>query len=119
MLEKQGVPPPPDHTLLKEFFERFSNHDQVQNAANRKNAASPIQQKDVQTLRDAHAGRRKTGKYIVNLEDFYFQYIWALFLKPGICIWEPDLEDAPGSLYNESCRTVALMTFHQVSCSGA
>ncbi|MBW0518634.1 hypothetical protein O181_058349 [Austropuccinia psidii MF-1] len=119
MLEKQCVPPSPDHTLLKEFFERFSNHDQVQNAENSNNAASLIQQNDVQTLRDARAGRRKIGKYIVNLEDFYFHYIRELLSKLGIGIWAPDLEDAPGSLYNESCRTVALMTFRQVACSGA
>ncbi|MBW0493076.1 hypothetical protein O181_032791 [Austropuccinia psidii MF-1] len=75
MLDKQCVPPSPDHTILKEFFECFSNHDQVQNSANSKNYASLILQKDVRTLLDAHAGCRKISKYIA-----------------------PDLEDAPGSL---------------------
>ncbi|MBW0474339.1 hypothetical protein O181_014054 [Austropuccinia psidii MF-1] len=113
MLEKQCVPASPDHTLLKEFFEQFSNHDQV------KNAASLIQQNNVQNLHDARAGCRNIGKYIQNLEGFNFHYIRALLSKPGICIWAPDLEDAPGSLYNESCQTVALITFRQVACSGA
>ncbi|MBW0539595.1 hypothetical protein O181_079310 [Austropuccinia psidii MF-1] len=65
-------------------------------------------------LCDARAGRQ-----IVNLDDFYFQYICSLLSKFGIHIWAPNLEAEPGSLYNEACQTIAIITFLQLACSGA
>ncbi|MBW0522110.1 hypothetical protein O181_061825 [Austropuccinia psidii MF-1] len=53
------------------------------------------------------------------MQDFYITYVHAMLAKLGIRIWAPDLEEAPGSLYNEACRIVALMTFRQIACSGA
>ncbi|MBW0493839.1 hypothetical protein O181_033554, partial [Austropuccinia psidii MF-1] len=119
MIEKQPLPPSPDKSLLKEFKQRFSNNDQIQDAANSNTGATLISEKEVQTLRDARAGRQKIGKHIVNLNEFYFLYIRSLLSKVGIRIWAPDLEEAPHSLYNEACRIIALMTFRQVACSGA
>ncbi|MBW0504895.1 hypothetical protein O181_044610 [Austropuccinia psidii MF-1] len=119
MLEKNTLPPAPDRSLLKEFYGRFSTNEQVLNVATSNTGANLIGEKEVKTLRDAHAGRLKVGKHIINLEEFYILYIHSMLAKLGIRVWAPDLEEAPDSLYNEACRTAALMTFRQVACSGA
>ncbi|MBW0483425.1 hypothetical protein O181_023140 [Austropuccinia psidii MF-1] len=119
MIEEHSVPPSTNHSLLKEFNTRFSTNEQIENTAKNQRGTTLINEKEVQTLRDARAGRKKIGKHIVNLEDFYFHYIRSLLSRLGIRVWAPDLEEAPGFLYNEACRTVALMTFRQLACSGA
>ncbi|MBW0539232.1 hypothetical protein O181_078947 [Austropuccinia psidii MF-1] len=119
MIKQKSLPPSPDQSLLKEFNMLFSNNDELENVAKSNTCAVLISEEEVQMLCDACAGRQKIGKHIVNLDDFYFQYIRYLLSKFGICIWAPDLEAAPGSLYNEACRTIAIMTFRQVACSGA
>ncbi|MBW0544683.1 hypothetical protein O181_084398 [Austropuccinia psidii MF-1] len=93
--------------------------EQIESAAESKSAANIISEKEVQTLRDARAGQKKNGKHIIYLEDFYFHYICSLLSRIGIRIWAPNLEEAPGFLYNKACRTIALMTFRQLACSGA
>ncbi|MBW0476720.1 hypothetical protein O181_016435 [Austropuccinia psidii MF-1] len=69
---------PEDFYHTKEFNERFSTHEQIESSAESKSAANVISEKEVQTLRDARAGRKKIGKHIVYLEDFYFHYICSL-----------------------------------------
>ncbi|MBW0509718.1 hypothetical protein O181_049433 [Austropuccinia psidii MF-1] len=119
MLEEHVVPPKPDNSLLKEFNQLFSTNEQLQNAATSQKGGNIITEKEVQTLCDACAGCKKVGKHIVYLENFYFLYIRSLLSKLSIHVWAPDLEEEPGFLYNESCRTVAIMTFRQLACSGA
>ncbi|MBW0520932.1 hypothetical protein O181_060647 [Austropuccinia psidii MF-1] len=119
MLEEHAVPPKPDNSLLKEFNQQFSTNEQLQSAATSQTGGNPITKKEVQTLRDACAGCKKVGKHIVYLENFHFLYIRSLLSKLGICVWAPDLQEAPGFLYNEACCTVAIMTFRQLACSGA
>ncbi|MBW0484032.1 hypothetical protein O181_023747 [Austropuccinia psidii MF-1] len=113
MIKQKSLPPSPDQSLLKEFNMQFSNNDKLENVAKRNTCAVLISEKEVQMLRDAHAGHQKIGKHIVNLDDSYFQYIHSLLSKFGIHIWAPNLEAAPGSLYNEACPTIAIMTFFQ------
>ncbi|MBW0575178.1 hypothetical protein O181_114893 [Austropuccinia psidii MF-1] len=119
MLEEHVVPPKPKNSLLKEFNQPFSTNEQLQNAATSQTGGNLITKKEVQTLRDACAGHKKVGKHIVYLENFYFLYICSLLSKLGIRVWAPDLEEAPGFLYNAACRTVAIMNFRQLACSGA
>ncbi|MBW0561758.1 hypothetical protein O181_101473 [Austropuccinia psidii MF-1] len=119
MLGEHVVPPKPENSLLKEFNKQCSTNEQLQNAETSQTGGNIITKKEVQTIRDACAGRKKVGKHIVYLENFYFLYICSLLSKLGICFWAPDLEEGPGFLYNAACRTVAIMTFCQLACSGA
>ncbi|MBW0470749.1 hypothetical protein O181_010464 [Austropuccinia psidii MF-1] len=119
MIKQKLLPPSPDQSLLKEFNMQFSNNDELENVAKSNTCAVLISEKEAQKLCDSCAGHQKIGKHIVNLDYFYFQYIRSLLSKFGICIWAPDLEAGPGSLYNEACQTVAIMNFCQVACSGA
>ncbi|MBW0503211.1 hypothetical protein O181_042926 [Austropuccinia psidii MF-1] len=119
MIEEHSVPPSPNHSLLKEFNAQFSTNEQINDTAKSKTGTTLINKKEVQTLHDACAGHNKIGKHIINLEDFYFHYICSLLSRLGICVWAPELEEAPGFLYNEACCTVTLTTFCQLACSGA
>ncbi|MBW0538120.1 hypothetical protein O181_077835 [Austropuccinia psidii MF-1] len=78
-----------------------------------------INEAQVQTLHDSCSGKRKTGKNIINVQEFYITYVHAMLAKLGIHIWAPDLEEAPNYLYNKACCIVSLMKFQQISCSGA
>ncbi|MBW0567957.1 hypothetical protein O181_107672 [Austropuccinia psidii MF-1] len=112
MLTPAAFPIAPDKQLLKEFYQRFSSAKEVQSVAQNSQGVKLISEAQVQTLRDARSGKRKIGKNIVNMQDFYITYVHAMLAKLGIRIWAPD------SLYNEACRIVALMTFRQIACSG-
>ncbi|MBW0567733.1 hypothetical protein O181_107448 [Austropuccinia psidii MF-1] len=113
------MPTTPDELLLKEFYQQFSSVEEVQSLANNSNGVKLINEAQIQTLHDAWAGKRKFGKNIINMQDFYITYVHAMLAKLGIHILAPDMEEAPGSLYNEACWIVTLMTFRQIACSGA
>ncbi|MBW0575203.1 hypothetical protein O181_114918 [Austropuccinia psidii MF-1] len=119
MLTPSALPTAPDKQLLKEFYQRFSSAEEVQTVAQNSQGVKLISEAQVQTLRDARLGKRKIGKNIINMQDFYITYVHAMLAKLGIRIWAPDFQEAPDSLYNEACRIVALMTFRQIACSGA
>ncbi|MBW0500598.1 hypothetical protein O181_040313 [Austropuccinia psidii MF-1] len=119
MVKKGSIPPAADHSLITEFYQRFSTTNQMENVASNKQSTTLIKHDQGQTLCDACAGRIKIGNQIVNLQKFYIDYIKATLAKLGICAWAPDLEDAPNSLYNEACRISALMNLHQIAASGA
>ncbi|MBW0489003.1 hypothetical protein O181_028718 [Austropuccinia psidii MF-1] len=111
MLTPGTIPTAPDNQLLKEFYQRFSSAEEVQSVAHNSQGVKLINKAQVQTLRNAQAGKRKIGKNIINMQDFYITYVHAMLAKMGICIWAPYLEEDPDSLYNEACWIVALMTF--------
>ncbi|MBW0547017.1 hypothetical protein O181_086732 [Austropuccinia psidii MF-1] len=119
MLTPAAMPTAPDKQLLKEFYQQLSSAEEVQNVAQNSQGVKLISEAQVQTLRDARSGKRKIGKNIINMQDFYITYVHAMLAKLGIHIWAPDLEEAPDSIYNEACCIVALMTFRQIACSGA
>ncbi|MBW0578381.1 hypothetical protein O181_118096 [Austropuccinia psidii MF-1] len=105
MITPGAMPTAPDKQLLKKVYQRFSS------VAQNSQGVKLINEAQVQTLRDARSGKRKIGKNIINMQDFYITYVHAMLAKLGICIWAPDLKEAPDSLYNEACQVVALMTF--------
>ncbi|MBW0546022.1 hypothetical protein O181_085737 [Austropuccinia psidii MF-1] len=70
-------------------------------------------------LKGVHIGRKKIGRAIVHISEFFIQYTNAMLARLGIRIWCPDLNDAPDSLYNEACRISAIMTFRQIASGGA
>ncbi|MBW0561185.1 hypothetical protein O181_100900 [Austropuccinia psidii MF-1] len=119
MLEKDSLPPSPDRLLLKEFYGRFSGNERVVNVAQSNTGANLISEKEFKTIRDARSGHMKVGKHIIHLKEFYILYLHSMLAKLGICLWAPDLEEAPDYLYNQACCTAALVKFRKVSSSGA
>ncbi|KAA1064840.1 hypothetical protein PGT21_016366 [Puccinia graminis f. sp. tritici] len=119
LLEQKTIPGPPHPDTIKEFTSRFSNIDEIAQITNDPAAASLIPVKDVVTFKDLKLGRKKVGKGLVNLEEFFVSYTQAILARLGIRVWAPDLEDLPDSLYNEACRQAALKSFRQAAVGGA
>ncbi|WAR59686.1 hypothetical protein PtB15_11B326 [Puccinia triticina] len=119
LLETASVPPVINAALVAEFCSRFSNVADFERFAQDSNSASILAESDVQTLRDARAGRIKVGKSFGHIEESYIAYIHGYLAKLGICIWCPNLEEGPKSLYNLACRIAALNIFRQIAMSGA
>ncbi|MBW0535867.1 hypothetical protein O181_075582 [Austropuccinia psidii MF-1] len=108
MITPGAMPTAPDKQLLKEFYQCFSSVEEVQSVAQNSQGVKLINEAQVQTLHDARSGKRKTGENIINMQDFYITYIYAMLAKLGIHIWAPNLEVAPYSLYNEACLVANL-----------
>ncbi|EFP91720.1 uncharacterized protein PGTG_17457 [Puccinia graminis f. sp. tritici CRL 75-36-700-3] len=118
LLEQKTIPGPPHPETIKEFTARFSNADEIEKTANDPAGESLIPVKDVVTFKDLQLGRKKVGKGLVNLEEFFVSYTKAILAHLGIRRWAPDLEDLPDSLYNEACRQAALKSFRQAAVGG-
>ncbi|KAI7964258.1 hypothetical protein MJO29_004685 [Puccinia striiformis f. sp. tritici] len=119
LLEQKAIPSPPHPITILEFTSRFSNADEIERTANDTSGAALIPVKEVVTFKDIKCGRKKVGKGLVNLEEFFVSYTQAILARLGIRVWAPDLEDLPDSLYNEACRQAALKSFRQASVGGA
>ncbi|MBW0537868.1 hypothetical protein O181_077583 [Austropuccinia psidii MF-1] len=119
MLTPAALPKPPDKHLLKEFYQQFSSVEEIQSVAQKSQGVKLINEAQFQNLHAACSRKRKVGKNIINMQDFYITYVHATLAKLGICIWAPNQEEAPDSLYNGACHIVALMTFQQIACSAA
>ncbi|KAA1066294.1 hypothetical protein PGT21_027869 [Puccinia graminis f. sp. tritici] len=119
LLEQKTIPGPPHPDTLKEFTACFSNAEEIGKTAEDVAGAALIPVKDVVTLKDLKLGRKKVGKGLVNLEEFFVSYTQAILARLGMRVWAPDLEDLQDSLYNESCRQAALKSFRQAAVGGA
>jgi hypothetical protein len=119
LLEQKTIPSPPHPDTLREFTSRFSNADEIKQTAENSSGAALIPVNDVVTFKDIKCGRKKVGKGLVNLEEFFIIYTQAILARLGIRVWAPDLEDRPDSLYNEACRQAALKSFRQAAAGGA
>ncbi|MBW0541433.1 hypothetical protein O181_081148 [Austropuccinia psidii MF-1] len=89
MLTPAAIPLAPDKQLLKEFYQQFSSIKEVQSVAQNSQGVKLINEAQVQTLCNAHSGKRKIGKNIINIQEFYITYVHAMLAKLGICIWAP------------------------------
>ncbi|MBW0587812.1 hypothetical protein O181_127527 [Austropuccinia psidii MF-1] len=71
------------------------------------------------TLKGVQPGRKKVGRGIVYMKEFFILYIQALLSKLGIRQWSPNLQEASDTLYNEACRISAIQSFRQLAIGGA
>ncbi|MBW0473705.1 hypothetical protein O181_013420 [Austropuccinia psidii MF-1] len=119
LIYEKSLPVLPDPALLQEFRNRFDGVEEIQQAAQSKNSLNLIPQEDVITLKGTKPGRKKVGRAIVNVQEFFILYIKALLAKLGIRRWAPALDEPIDTLYNEACRISAIQTFRQVAVAGA
>ncbi|MBW0558917.1 hypothetical protein O181_098632 [Austropuccinia psidii MF-1] len=84
MLTPAETPTAPNKQLLKEFFQQFSRVEEVQSVAQNSQGVKLINEAQVQTLCDARSGKRKVGKSIINMKDFYIKYVHEKLAKLGI-----------------------------------
>ncbi|KAG0143373.1 hypothetical protein CROQUDRAFT_109262 [Cronartium quercuum f. sp. fusiforme G11] len=69
MVEVGAVPPPPDLNNIREFTSAFSNNDQINNVFESSTARDLVPHHEILTLQGFTVGRRKMGRYIINIQD--------------------------------------------------
>lgn len=119
LFKPDDVPAPPDESLLKEFYNRFTNEKQIDDCIEDPRSPNLIAENDILTLRAASANGDKLGRSMGRLEEVYVLYIHSALAKVGIRVWGPDLCASYDSLYNSACRITAIASFRQLCGSGA
>ncbi|PLW14960.1 hypothetical protein PCANC_17035 [Puccinia coronata f. sp. avenae] len=98
LLKQKTIPGPPHPDTLREFTACFLNAKEIEQIADDATGAGLIPVKEVVTLKGLQLGRKKVGKGLVNLEEFFVSYTQAILARLGIRVWAPDLKDLPDSL---------------------
>lgn len=119
MVEVGAVPPPPDIDNIQEFTAAFSDNEQIQNVVESSVARDLVPQHEILTLQGLATGRKKMGKHIINIQEFFLSMVQSCLAKLGIRIWGPNLLEPVDSLWNEACRLSALRIFRRVAIGGA
>ncbi|KAH9815161.1 hypothetical protein DFH28DRAFT_893531 [Melampsora americana] len=119
MVEVGAVPPPPHIENVQEFTAAFSNNEQVRNVLESTNSRDLVPQSEVLTLRSMAVGRRKMGRYIINIQESFIKMTQACLAKLGIRAWGPNVLEPIDSLWNKACRLSALRIFRRVAIGGA
>lgn len=119
MVETGAVPPPPDLANITEFTSAFSNNEEIKLVIDSTHARELVPNHEVLTLKGIVSGRRKMGRYIINIQEFFIRITQSSLAKLGIRVWGPNLLEATDSLWNEACRMSALRIFRRVAIGGA
>ncbi|MBW0474923.1 hypothetical protein O181_014638 [Austropuccinia psidii MF-1] len=98
MVHEHSVPIAPKISTLKEFSNRFKNAEEIKKMAESDTGVPLIAQSEVLTLKGVEPGRKKVGRGIVYIKEFFILYIQALLSKLGIRQWAPNLEEASDTL---------------------
>lgn len=119
MVEVSAVPPPPDLANIQEFTAAFSSNKQVRNVLESSASRNLVPQHEILTLKLITVGRRKLGRYIINIQDFFIKMTQACLARLGIRVWGPNVLEPVDSLWNEACRLSCLRIFRRVAIGGA
>ncbi|MBW0534310.1 hypothetical protein O181_074025, partial [Austropuccinia psidii MF-1] len=119
MEHPHAVPIAPNTSLLQEFNNRFKSAEEIKKMAESDTSIPLIPQDQVLTLKGVQPGRKKVGRGIVFMKDFFILYIQALLSKLGIRRWAPNLDEASDTLYNKACQISVIQSFCQVAIGGA
>ncbi|MBW0535597.1 hypothetical protein O181_075312 [Austropuccinia psidii MF-1] len=119
MVHPHAVPTPPNTSLLREFSNRFKSAEEIQQMAESETSVPLIPQDQVMTLKGVQPGRKKVGRGIVYMKEFFILYIQALLSKLGIRQWSSNLQEASNTLYNEACQISAIQSVRKLAIGGA
>jgi hypothetical protein len=103
LIEQKTIPRPPHPDNLREFNSCFANAKDIERMAKDTLSAALIPANEVVTFKDLKNGRKKVGKGLVNLEEFFISYTQSILACLGMRLWARDLKDIPDSLYNKAC----------------
>ncbi|MBW0558484.1 hypothetical protein O181_098199 [Austropuccinia psidii MF-1] len=102
MEHPHAVPTAPNTSLLQEFNNRFKISEEIKKISESDTSIPLIPQDQVLTLKGVQPGRKKVGRGIVFMKDFFMFYIKAFLFKLGIRQWAPNLNEASNTLYNKA-----------------
>ncbi|KAA1079345.1 hypothetical protein PGT21_008685 [Puccinia graminis f. sp. tritici] len=114
LLTQDSVPQAPDLQTLQEFYQRFSNNDQVEEAAKGSLSPALIGSHEVQLFKGATSGSVKFGRQVIHLGSNNIRYAQGLMVRLGLRVWCPNLEEDSASLYNAAHRIAAITTFQEL-----
>ncbi|KNZ63681.1 hypothetical protein VP01_11137g1, partial [Puccinia sorghi] len=109
-----AVPKAPDLGTLQEFYQQFSNTEQVKQAAWQTQSPSLINTNEVQLFPKAQAGSIKFGRQLIHLRSNNICYADGLMVRLGLRVWCPNLEEDSASLYNTAHCIAALTCFQDL-----
>ncbi|KAA1076368.1 hypothetical protein PGT21_004408 [Puccinia graminis f. sp. tritici] len=114
LLKQDSVPQAPELRNLQEFYNRFSNGQEVEQAARASTSPALIQTGEVQLFKDATGGSIKYGRSVIHLGSNNVRYTQGLMVRLGLRTWCPNLEEDSASLYNAAHRIAAITTFQEL-----
>ncbi|EFP75508.1 uncharacterized protein PGTG_00839 [Puccinia graminis f. sp. tritici CRL 75-36-700-3] len=114
LLKQDSVPQAPELRNLQEFYNRFSNGQEVEQAAQASTSPALINTDEVQLFKDATTGSIKYGRSVIHLGSNNVRYAQGLMVRLGLRTWCPNLDEDSASLYNAAHRIAAITTFQEL-----
>lgn len=119
LYQTTDVPTTPDPVLLKDFYLRFSNADEVQTVVENKASPDVIQIHSIMSMKEVRTSGGRIANSLGHIGQIYILHCQGILAKRGIRAWGPDLNNASDSLYNSACRITCLKSFRELLSSGA
>ncbi|PLW46368.1 hypothetical protein PCASD_05466 [Puccinia coronata f. sp. avenae] len=119
LLTQDAVPRTPELQNLQEFYNRFSNSDEVDRAAKVASSPALISSNKFQLFQNAVGGKIKYGRQVLHLGSNNVRYAQGLMIHLGLRVWSPNLEEDSASLYNAAHRIAAITTFQDLVAARA
>ncbi|PLW50635.1 hypothetical protein PCASD_00670 [Puccinia coronata f. sp. avenae] len=104
---------------LPEFYNRFSNSNEVDRAAKVASSPALISSNEVQLFQNAVGGKIKYGRQVLHLGSNNVRYAQGLMVRLGLRVWSPNLEEDSASLYNAAHCIAAITTFQDLVAARA
>ncbi|OAV85983.1 hypothetical protein PTTG_00350, partial [Puccinia triticina 1-1 BBBD Race 1] len=114
LLTQDSVPVAPELSDLQEFYSKFSNNDEVKQAARTSTSPALINDSEVQLFKHATAGSIKYRRSVIHLGSNNICYVQGLMVRLGLRTWRPNLEEDSASLYNAAHRIAAITSFQEL-----
>ncbi|KAA1066525.1 hypothetical protein PGT21_032751 [Puccinia graminis f. sp. tritici] len=114
LLRQDSVPSAPELRTLQEFYNRFTNGEEVEKAAQGNSSPPLINSNEVELFKEARAGSIKFGRSVIHVGSNNICYAQGLMVRLGLRVWCPNLEEDTASLYNAAHRIAAITTFQEL-----
>ena len=84
IVEVSTPPPPANQEFVQQFCSHFKDISAFEHHVDNSNSAQLIAETDVQTMKDACAGRIKVGNNFVHIDENYIHYMHSYLSIIGI-----------------------------------
>ncbi|MBW0549801.1 hypothetical protein O181_089516 [Austropuccinia psidii MF-1] len=117
--EKDSLPAPPTQTDLADFYHKFSNSKQIEEAIQEAGGAEMNSEADVLAFARKQLQPAELGLGMKNLGQSYIDYIQGPLRCLGFTRWSPNLLQNKDNLYNVAFQITAITTFQKLVAAGA
>ncbi|KNZ60090.1 hypothetical protein VP01_1610g1 [Puccinia sorghi] len=113
LLKQDLVPSAPDLQTLQEFYQRFTNNNQINQAVKMSSSPALINLNEVQLFQDTTQGSIQLGRQIIHVGSNNIRYAQVLMVRFALGTWCPNLKEDSGSFYNAAHWIDAITTFQE------